>query len=253
VPGVETWDGEVYRRALSLPRGHGTVAISLVDGGVSATFRLADWRDLAPAAGRVRRLLDLDADPIAVDEALGADPVLAPFVARRPGLRVAGSVEPSETLVRAIIGQQVSVAGARTVAGKVTASIAELLAVADDGLTHVFPSMERIAAADASVFPMPTSRAETLRRAAAAIVDGTLVLDPGIDRAAIVADLCRLKGIGPWTAQYVVMRGLGDPDVFLDTDLGVRHALDALGAASVPPDRWRPWRSYAMHHLWATL
>ena len=253
IPGVELWDGESYQRALDLPNGHATVTARPASDHVHATFRLTDWRDLAPAVGRIRRLLDLDADPVAIDEQLGADPQLGPFVAATPGLRAAGSVDPYETLVRAIIGQQVSVAGARTVAGRVAEAIADPLTIDHPGLTHVFPSMARIAAADPSVFPMPTARAATLRRVAEAVVGGHLALDPGADRADVVTRLLALKGIGPWTAQYVVMRGLGDPDVLLDTDLGVRHALTALDLSPDAADRWRPWRTYAMHHLWATL
>jgi AraC family transcriptional regulator of adaptative response / DNA-3-methyladenine glycosylase II len=113
--------------------------------------------------------------------------------------------------------------------------------------------MAAIAAADPSVFAMPTSRAATLQRVAAHCVAGDLELDPGTDRHEIVERLCAIKGIGPWTAQYVVMRGLGDPDVFLDTDLVVKHAMTALGVDQSATERWRPWRTYAMHHLWATL
>lgn len=253
IPGVEVWDGETYQRALDLPNGHGTVVARPADDHVQATFRLTDWRDLAPAVGRIRRLLDLDADPVAIDDQLGADPQLGPLIAATPGLRAAGSVDPNETLVRAIVGQQVSVAGARTVIGRVTEAIADRLTIEHPGLTHVFPSMQRVAVADPAVFPMPTARAATLKRVGEAVVSGDLVLDTGVDRAEVIERLVALKGIGPWTAQYVVMRGLGDPDVFLDTDLGVRHALTALNLSPDDADRWRPWRTYAMHHLWATL
>jgi len=253
VHGVEVWDGETFERALSLPHGHGTVAVRLAHGYVSASFRLADWRDLAPAVGRVRRLLDLDADPVAIDEALAHDPALAPLVAGTPGLRSAGSVDPAETVVRAIVGQQVSVAGARTVTGRITASIGEPLTIDHPALTHVFPSMERLSVADSSDLPMPSARAATLRRLGRSIADGELVLDAGIDRTDAVERLLALKGIGPWTAQYVAMRGLGDPDVLLATDLGVKHALTALGLGVVDAERWRPWRTYAMHHLWNSL
>ena len=253
VPGVELWDGEAYHRALDLPNGHGTVIARRADDHVQATFRLTDWSDLAPAVGRIRRLLDLDADPVAIDEQLGADPRLGRLVAATPGLRAAGSVDPYETLVRAIVGQQVSVAGARTVTGRIAEAIAEPLTIEHPGLSHVFPSMRRLAAADPSVFPMPTARAATLRRVGEAVVTGQLELDPGVDRTEVVERLVAIKGIGPWTAKYVVMRGLGDPDVFLDTDLGVRHAMTALGLGRDAAERWRPWRTYAMHHLWATL
>ncbi len=253
VPGVEHFDGDLYSRTLSLPHGHGVVAVRIVNDHVSATFQLADWRDLAPAVGRVRRLLDLDADPIAIDAALSADPLLAPLVERTPGLRVAGSADSTETLVRAIVGQQVSVAGARTVLGRITKAIGEPLSIPHPHATHLFPSMERLAAADPSFLPMPSARASTLKALAQLVAEGDLVLDAGTDRVNIVDRLVTQRGIGPWTAQYVVMRGLGDPDVFLDTDLGIRHALAALGADGVDTERWRPWRTYAMHHLWATL
>jgi AraC family transcriptional regulator of adaptative response / DNA-3-methyladenine glycosylase II len=253
VPGVEIWDGEVYERALALPRGHGTVAIRLADGYVAATFRLADWRDLAPAVGRVRRLLDLDADPVAIDDALAHDPGLAPLVAAVPGLRAAGSVDPNETLVRAIVGQQVSVAGARTVTGRIAAHLSDELTVEHPSLTHVFPSMENLAAVEPADLPMPTARGATLQRVGRMVADDELVLDTGIDRVDAVQRLQAVKGIGPWTAQYVAMRGLGDPDVFLDTDLGANHALAALDLDTSAAERWRPWRTYAMHHLWNTL
>ena len=253
IPGVETWDGDTYARSLALPNGHGTVTARPAADHVLAAFCLTDWRDLAPAVGRMRRLLDLDADPVAIDEQLGADAHLGPLVAATPGLRAAGSVDPYETLVRAIVGQQVSVAGARTVAGRIAAAIADPLTIDHPVLTHVFPSMARVAAADPALFAMPATRAATLCRVARAVVDDELVLDPGADRADAMRRLVALRGIGPWTAGYVVMRGLGDPDVMLDTDLGVRHAFAAFGLEPAAADRWRPWRTYAMHHLWATL
>ncbi len=253
VPGVETFDGTTYERALSLPHGHGTVAIRLADDHVAASFRLADWRDLAPAVSRMRRLLDLDADPIAIDDALATDPALSSLVAATPGLRAAGSVDPDETLVRAIVGQQVSVAGARTVTGRIAASISEPLTVDHPTLTHVFPSMERLAGAASDDLPMPASRAATLQHVGSLVANGTLTLDTGIDRTDATSRLIAIKGIGPWTAKYVAMRGLGDPDVFLDTDLGVKHALAAVGLDATDAERWRPWRTYAMHHLWHSL
>lgn len=253
VPGVEIWDGTTYERALALPHGHGTVAIRLGRGHVATTFRLADWRDLAPAVGRVRRLLDLDTDPIAIDDALATDPSLATLIAATPGLRAAGSVDPYETLVRAIIGQQVSVAGARTVTGRITGAIGGALTVEHPTLTHVFPSMERLAGAADEALPMPSARAATLQRVGRAVTDGCVTLDNGLDRTEAIAQLLAIKGIGPWTAQYVAMRGLGDPDVFLDTDLGVKHSMTALGIAVAEAEAWRPWRTYAMHHLWNSL
>jgi AraC family transcriptional regulator of adaptative response / DNA-3-methyladenine glycosylase II len=253
VPGVERYDGMTYARTLSLPHGHGTVELHDAADHMDATFRLIDWRDLAPAVGRVRRLLDLDADPLAVDEALSTDATLRILVDGRPGLRVAGSVDAAETLVRAVVGQQVSVSGARTVLGRITAAIGEPLAVAHDGLTHVFPSMEQLATAGRDVFPMPAARADTLRHVGGLVASGAIDLDPGVERETLVEQLVAGRGIGPWPAHYVVMRGLGDPDIFLDGDLGVKHALAALDLDSTASEHWRPWRTYAMHHLWATL
>jgi AraC family transcriptional regulator, regulatory protein of adaptative response / DNA-3-methyladenine glycosylase II len=253
VPGIEHWDGTTFRRALALPRGHGTAAIRPADGFVHVEYRLTDWRDLAPAVERTRRLLDLDADPVAVDDLLGADPALTPLVRATPGLRAAGSVDPGETALRAVLGQQVSIAGARTLLGRIVAAAGDALAVEDPVLTHVGPDMDRVRALDGSVLAMPASRRRTVHALADAIATGELVLDHGVDRERAFAQLVALPGIGPWTAGYVVMRGLGDPDVFLASDLGVRHALDRAGLTIDDADRWRPWRTYALHHLWASL
>ena len=254
VPGVESWDGERYARSLALPNGHGTVDIVLDDiGDVRAEFRLTDWRDLAPAVGRVRRLLDLDADPVAIDEVLGSDPVLRSQIERTPGLRVPGGVDPYEVLARAIIGQQVSVAGARTVTGRIVRAIGESLTIEHDRLTHVFPDMGRFAGAAPETLPIPVARKRTLQSIASAVVSGELTIDHGDDRRAVVDELCSHTGIGPWTAETVAMRALGDPDVFLPGDLIVRRALDANDLDIAATERWRPWRTYAMHHLWATV
>ena len=259
VVGLEAWDGSTYRRTLSLPHGHATVACHATTGGVLAEFRLADLRDLSAGVARVRRLLDLDADPVAVAEVLGADPMLADLVTARPGLRIAGSVDPHEIVVRAIVGQQVSVAGAGTVVGRFVAAHGEPLAFAEPGLTHVFPTVARLAEADPANLSMPRARGAALVGVCRALADGELVLDPGVDRAGIGAELQSYRGIGPWTVAYVRMRGLSDPDVMLAGDLGVRHAVAALGGDDHAREieraahAWRPWRSYAVGHLWASL
>ncbi len=259
VVGLEEWDGQTYRRAISLPHGHATVACRATPGGLTAEFRLADLRDLAPAVARVRRLFDLDADPAAVTDVLGADPVLAPLVAARAGLRIPGTVDPHEIVVRAIVGQQVSVAGAATVVGRLVAAHGEPLGFADPTVTHAFPTVDRLAAADPSGLHMPRARGAALVGVCRALAEGDLVLDPGVDRSGIGAELQSRPGIGPWTAAYIAMRGLGDPDVMLAGDLGVRHAVAALGGDDRPPEiertarTWRPWRSYAVAHLWASL
>jgi len=257
VPGVEVWnpDGGAYRRVLALPHGPGIA--KLAAGGpdhVDCELRLSDLRDLAAAVQRCRRLLDLDADPVAVDDALAADPPLAPLVAAEPGRRVPGAVDGAELATRAVLGQQVSVAGARTLAGRLTAALGEPLpeALADEQLSHAFPTAAALAAADPAALPLTRARAHALGALASAVADGSLALDPGADRDATRERLLTLPGIGPWTAEYVAMRALGDPDAFPATDLGVQKALARLGG-DPDPDRWRPWRAYAVQHLWASL
>lgn len=260
IPGLESWDGVRYARALRLPHGHAVVDVQVAVDHVAASIRLADWSDLATAVQRVRRLLDLDADPEATDAVLGADPVLGALVRRTPGRRCPGSVDPAETLVRAIIGQQISVSGARTVGARLVARAGEPLdpAVRRDGdaITHAFPQPAAVVAAGDDALPMPASRRDTIRRCSDAIATGRLTLDVGADPTALRASLLACRGIGPWTADYVIMRGLGHPDTFLADDLGVRHALDAQGCRD-PLVRsgapWAPWRSAAVHHLWASL
>jgi AraC family transcriptional regulator, regulatory protein of adaptative response / DNA-3-methyladenine glycosylase II len=258
VPGVEHWDGRSFHRALRLPRGHGVAVLTPEAAAqrgrrraVRAVLRLADWRDLSAAVRRVRRLLDLDADPVSVDEALVADVALAPSIAITPGRRVAGSVDPFETAVRAVIGQQVSVAGARTVAGRVVIAAGDRLTIDGGPVTHVFPSPDALASLDPDRLPMPWSRRRTIVELARRVAAGELALDAGADRDAVVAGLLDVPGIGQWTAGYVLMRGLGDPDVFLPTDLGVKAGLATLGLAADRAERWRPWRSYGVHHLWS--
>jgi AraC family transcriptional regulator of adaptative response / DNA-3-methyladenine glycosylase II len=209
-----------------------------------------------PAVARCRRLLDLDADSAAVDAALRDDPLLAPLVRARPGIRVPGAVDGSEIAVRAVLGQQVSVAGARTLAARLVAAYGKPLTLAADGLSHHFPAADALADADPSTLSMPRRRGQTLVELCRALAAGEIVLDCGADRSEVDAALQAVPGIGPWTAGYVRMRALGDPDVFLPTDLGVRQGLDRLATPSNPPAAesraaaWRPWRSYALMHLW---
>jgi AraC family transcriptional regulator of adaptative response / DNA-3-methyladenine glycosylase II len=255
VPGVESWDGETYRRSLALPGGPGIATLRAHADHVDAHLELESSSDLAAAVQRIRRLLDLDSDPVAVDDTLGRDPAMASLVRRVPGRRAPASVDPVETAVRAVIGQQVSVAGARTVAGRIVEAAGATLPVGDHGLTHLFPTPEALAVAPDQAFSMPASRRDTIRGLAAAVVDGDVELHVGVDPARAHAQLLARRGIGPWTADYVVMRGLGHPDVLLANDLGVRHALDRLGigADTNTAAAWAPWRSYAVHHLWASL
>jgi AraC family transcriptional regulator of adaptative response / DNA-3-methyladenine glycosylase II len=261
LPGVEQCDGVTYRRGLHLPHGAATVELTPADRWVSATLRLADVRDLAPAVARCRRLLDLDADPVAVDATLGADPALAAAVAAEPGVRVPRAVDGFEMAVRAIVGQQVSVAGARTTLTRLLH--AAFPNSAPGGPTHAepvalrgFPAAAQVAELPDAAFGMPVARRESLRALARAVVAGELDLEPGADRDEAVAGLRGLPGIGPWTAGYVAMRAIGDPDVFLPTDLAVRRGAATIGLPTDPTAleqhaaRWRPWRSYALIRLW---
>jgi len=263
VPGIESYEDGVYRRTLRLPRGAGTVALSGGEKRIRCVLRLEDLRDLGAAVQRCRRLLDLDADPVAVAEALASDAALAPLVFRRPGLRVPGSVDGPELAARAVLGQQVSVAGARTLAGRLVGLRGErlpgTLAEADGPLTHQFPGPEAVAGLEPGEIGLPAARHGALVGLARALERGKITLDPGADRDETGRRLLSLKGVGPWTASYVAMRALGDPDAFLPTDLGVRRALVRLGRPDDPRDvealaeSWRPWRSYAVQHLWAGL
>ncbi len=266
IAGVEEYDGATFRRSLRLPRGHGIVEFSSGtenDHGpafVLARLYLSDLRDLTAAVARCRQLLDLDADPIAVLEALGDDPWIGPLVASQPGRRIAGAVDGFELAVRAIVGQQVSVAGARTVAARLVGAAGEALAEPRGGVTHLFPTPDALlalASADPSIFPMPGARRRALVALAHVVHSDGLVIDPGADPIELRRSLVALFGVGPWTAEYVAMRVLRDPDAFLAGDLGIRRAAAAVGLPDDPralaraAESWRPWRSYAMAHLWA--
>jgi AraC family transcriptional regulator of adaptative response / DNA-3-methyladenine glycosylase II len=246
LPGVEEADGSSYRRILTLPHGTATVTLTPAAGWVSAALQLTDVRDLAPAVARCRRLFDLDADPIAVDGTLGADGALAGKIKTEPGVRVPRAVDGFEMAVRAIVGQQVSVASART-------TLTRLLKAAGSA---GFPSAATVAELPDEAFGMPAARRATIRALAERVADGKLDLEPGTDREETVARLREVPGVGAWTAGYVAMRAIGDPDVFLPTDLAARRGARALGLPDTPArlaahaERWRPWRSYALIRLW---
>lgn len=265
VPGVEEVGTgrsgtRTYRRTMALPGGPAVAEVDQprrTQGWLDCRVRLTSLRDLTSAVQRLRALFDLDADPDAVDRVLGADPLLAPLVATRPGLRSPGHVDPHELAVRAVLGQQVTVAAARTLAGRLAERHGEPLPTPSGSLTRLFPSAAALAEADSADLAMPGARQRALRGMCAALADGSVDLRPGVDRDEAAAALLALPGIGPWTVSYVRMRALGDPDAYLPTDVGVRHGLAAVGLTdtSEAPDTeaWRPWRSYAVHHLWAAL
>lgn len=256
VSGLETWDGITYRRSLRLPTGEGIAALSLGDEHVRCDLAMTDLRDLTAAVQRCRSLLDLDADPVAIAGVLRADPALKTVVRKRPGLRVPGSVDGTEIAVRSILGQQVSVKGARTLAGRLVAAYGSTLAKPDGEITHSFPTAADLAEASLEEVGMPDARRITLRTVAASLADGTVVLDAGADREATRAALLAIPGIGPWTTSYLQMRALRDPDAFLATDLGVvkgARRLGIEGPLEETSERWRPWRAYAVQHLWESL
>jgi AraC family transcriptional regulator, regulatory protein of adaptative response / DNA-3-methyladenine glycosylase II len=259
VPGVEEVVDGRYRRSLRLPNGAGVVELEPRDGHVHASFRLADLRDLAAAAQRCRALLDLDSDPQTVLDALGADRVLGSLISAASGRRVPGHPDAHELAARAVLGQQISLEAAATLAGRLVRAYGEPLERPSGGVTHLFPSAATLAQADPERLPMPGARRRSLIALAAALATGGLVLDAGVDRADARRRMLALPGIGPWTAEYVAMRSLRDPDAFLPTDLGVRRALERLGLDGSPlnasriAEAWRPYRAYALQHLWALL
>jgi AraC family transcriptional regulator, regulatory protein of adaptative response / DNA-3-methyladenine glycosylase II len=259
VPGVEEVAGDVYRRSLRLPHGPGVVELAFAGDCVNCRLWLEDLRDLTSAVQRCRRLLDLDADPRAVAEHLGADALIGPLVRAAPGLRVPGSVDGAELAVRAVLGQQVSLSAARTAAGRLVAEHGEALGRPRGAVTALFPAPAVLAALDPARLAMPRARAGALVGLCRALAAGELCLDAAADRVDARQRLMALRGVGPWTAGYIAMRALGDRDVFLAEDLGVRHALRRLGGPDDPrrakalAAAWAPWRSYATQQLWHTL
>jgi AraC family transcriptional regulator of adaptative response / DNA-3-methyladenine glycosylase II len=259
VPGVEEALEGAFRRTLRLPHGNGVVELGPGERYVKARFWLEDLRDLAAAMQRSRVLLDLDSDPAAVVDALGADATLGPIVRSAPGRRVVGHVDSDELAIRAVLGQQVSLSGASTLAGRLVREFGEPLKQPLGALTHTFPTAQALTRVSPGRLGMPKKRAQTLRTLAFALANRDLVLDQGADREHARKQLGALPGIGSWTAEYVAMRALRDPDAFPANDLGVRRALERLGQAARQSSverlsqRWRPYRAYAVQHLWASL
>lgn len=309
IPGVEEVSGGRYARTVRAPGGSGLIELlppPAVPGGaderagrgrpggpgpgqayVLLRVQLTSMRGIGQVVSRCRRLFDLDADPQAIDAALAADEALAPLVAAHPGMRVPGAYDGFELAVRAVIGQQVSVAGASTLTGRLAARYgtpldpagpaipaglpnpagralpADPAGAADPassggpagrpGPAMLFPTPADLADAGLSGLGLTTRRRATLRALAAACADGRLNLAPGTDREETAARLAELPGVGPWTIAYILLRAGGDPDAFPGSDLGLRRAMERLGIGPGHADRWRPWRAYAALHLWAAL
>jgi AraC family transcriptional regulator of adaptative response / DNA-3-methyladenine glycosylase II len=254
IPGVEEVTGRTYRRTLGLPFGAGIVELTPESDHVACRLFLVDLRDLSAAIARSRWLLDLDADPSAIDGLLSEDQALRELIARAPGRRVPRTVDGAEMAIRAVLGQQISTAAARTHGARLAARHGEPVSdPGGGGLSHVFPLP---AALSEARFAMPAGRQATMRALLAALRTGELDLSPGGARDLARAALDALPGIGPWTTEVIAMRALGDPDAFPATDLGVRRGAEALGlpgarsALIARAERWRPWRAYAVQHLW---
>lgn len=247
-PGIEEVVGGTYRRTVD----GGIVAATPDATGLTVELEVDDVRRVGPLVGAMRRLFDLDCDPAAVADVLGRDPLLVPALALTPGVRLPGAFDGFEVAVRTVLGQQVSVAGATTLAARLVRACGDPLDAPSGGLTHRFPTPAALASADLSTIGLTTARSASLRAVAAAVADGSLDLSPAADREAATRTLLSLPGIGPWTTALVAARALGDPDALPASDLALRRAAGLETRALLArAEAWRPWRSYATFALWA--
>jgi AraC family transcriptional regulator of adaptative response / DNA-3-methyladenine glycosylase II len=261
LPAVEEVTATRYRRAVSLDNTTGIMELEPVPDADHVLLRLQldTLSDLGPLVQRCRRLFDLDAAPNAIAAILGADHALVPLLAAHPGLRVPGAFDGWELAARTVLGQQVSVTGARTLAGRLVAALGESLPVPEGGITHRFPTPQTVAAADLTGLGLTRSRAAALRALACGVAEGEITLDHGAEWEHTEQALLALPGVGPWTVACIRLRALGDPDAFPSGDLGVRRAMEELGLPTNARDivaraeAWRPWRAYAAMYLWESL
>ena len=261
IPGVEAVDVDRYRRTVDVDGARGTIEVTQVPGrdALAATIRFPNVKALPAIVARVRRVFDLGADVRMIATQLGKDPCLAPLIAARPGLRVPGAWDGFEIAVRAILGQQITVAAARRLAGKLVAVYGSPLNPdVDEELTTVFPTPERLAMVDLSSLGMPRARAVAVSLLAAAAANDPRLFDRDRDLDVAIARLKAVRGIGEWTAQYIAMRALREPDAFPADDVGLLRAMaDVEGRRPTPAalaaraEAWRPWRAYAAQHLWS--
>jgi AraC family transcriptional regulator of adaptative response / DNA-3-methyladenine glycosylase II len=258
-PGIESVDSGVYRRTIEWNDTPGAIEVQPAGDGRSLDLRvhLPVTRDLLSLVDRVNRIFDLGADPDRIAEFLRGDPALGAVIGRKPGLRVPGAWDPFELSVRAILGQQVSVRGATTLAGRLVAEFGRPLPASfGAGLTHLYPRPADLAEADLARIGLPGARAETIRALSRAVAGGTLRFGEMKELDEIVSALTAVPGIGDWTAHYIAMRAFGEPDAFPASDLGLRHALGRKGKPASArevmrrSEAWKPWRSYAAIALW---
>ncbi len=259
IPGMERVADGCYSRTIHLDGVQGTVSVQAAEGNaLRARIRIPKLSTLPAIIARLRRVFDLAADPLRISAHLATDPILAPLVARRPGLRVPGAWDGFELAIRAVLGQQITVVAAVRLAGRLVASHGEPMTVPDRDLTHVFPTPEALAVADLTTLGMPRTRAATLSAVAAAVIaDADLFgANCGLDEA--VLRLRSIRGVGEWTAQYIALRQLHEPDAFPAADIGLMRALandqgrrPAADELLARAEKWRPWRAYAAQHLWA--
>jgi len=265
IPGVEVVDDGCYRRTVEIGNSVGSVAVAHLPGrhSLNVTIQFPDVQSLPAIVTRVRRLFDVGADIETIDAHLSHDPQLAPWVAQRPGLRAPGGWDGFELAIRAVLGQQVTVAAARRLAGHLVAHHGKAVSgdfVTHPALTHVFPSAERLASAKTIEVGMPESRRATLKALAeAAAADPHLFRPLGTIEEAI-ARLRTIRGVGEWTAQYIALRALRETDAFPAADVGLLRGAAILGGSTstsagllTRAELWRPWRGYAAQHLWAAV
>ena len=257
-PGVEAVDLQGYRRSISLNGCDGYFEVSRAEGlaggndALAVRVQIADPHSLYTIIERIRHMFDLNADWATIAQGLGADPELRARLRAQPGLRVPGCWNGFELTIRAILGQQISVKGATTLAGRIAKSFGQSSS-GPVGLTHIFPTAEVLADANLTSVGLTQKRAETIRALARAVCDGQIRFERINDSDAFLARLVEIPGIGSWTAQYVAMRALGEPDAFPTGDLGLLRALGLSASRDLDKraEAWRPWRSYASMYLWS--